>query len=134
MNTGQKNLHDLMLDWMKAGKSSLEREYEFLVKCHEAWEGFDDSCYSYPHWQLRALEAEYGLTVAGIKEQIELMNKHQKSDPRETAQVVREAVRKVGWERVRDIVYSGSTETVGIANFINSRMFADEIITKLKNI
>lgn len=62
------------------------------------------------------------------------MNKYQKSDPRKTAQVVREAVQKVGWDRVRDIVYSGSTETVGIANFINSRMFADEIITKLKNV
>ena len=62
------------------------------------------------------------------------MNKYQKTDPKNTAQVVREAVQKVGWDRVRDIVYSGSTETVGVANFINSRMHADDIINKLKNV
>jgi hypothetical protein len=61
MNKAQKNLIQIM----KVAEGS--QAQAFLHECYKAWEGYDDSNYSYPHWQLRALEKKYGMTVGDIK-------------------------------------------------------------------
>lgn len=61
MNKAQKNLKVLI------SAAVLEKEKEFLQKCYEAWEGYEDSNYSYPAWQLKAISEKYGMTTNEIK-------------------------------------------------------------------
>lgn len=70
VNKAQKNLRELMEKLLQKGFSSESKEFEFLAKCSEAWAPYDDMQYSYPAWQLRALEAEYGMTVSDINKNI----------------------------------------------------------------
>lgn len=62
MNTAQKNLLEL--------KSKIPTTkmlvHNFLQECIDAWAPYDEMQYSYPHWQLRALEKKYDLTVADL--------------------------------------------------------------------
>lgn len=62
MNRAQKRIKELLA----VAKGEVEREY--LNECYKAWEGYDDRNYSYPAWQLRAIEKKYGMTTADIKE------------------------------------------------------------------
>lgn len=61
INKAQRNI----LTLQKYAQGTIEKS--FLIECYKAWEGYDDSSYSYPHWQLRALEKRYGMTTADIK-------------------------------------------------------------------
>jgi hypothetical protein len=57
------------------------------------------------------------------------------SDPKYTADVVRQAIHNKGIEEVKKIVYgTPAHEVVAITNFINSRMAADQIINQLKQL
>lgn len=62
MNTAQKNLTELL------GKIPKEetKDREFIEKCIVVWDDYDDMSYSFPNWQLMALEKEYGTSVSSI--------------------------------------------------------------------
>lgn len=61
MNKAQKHIKKLL----EVAEGELEIEY--LNACYDAWEGYEDSQYSYPFWQLRKLEKQYGCTTTEIK-------------------------------------------------------------------
>ena len=51
-----------------------------------------------------------------------------------TYEIVAVAIRRIGIERVRAIVFGeGKAEVTAIANFVDNRMAAKEIIANLKN-
>lgn len=64
MHTAQKNL----LELSHKIPAEAVKDREFIHKCMKAWDGYDSMQYSYPHFQLEALEKEYGTTVAEIRE------------------------------------------------------------------
>lgn len=63
MNRAQTRLIELKLKI----PDNRTHEHNFLTECIKAWAPYDDMQYSYPVWQLRALEKKYGTTVADIK-------------------------------------------------------------------
>lgn len=62
LNEAQKNLIELL---SKIPKEEV-KERTFIKECIEKWNGYTDMQYSTPHWQLKALEEQYGLTVPRI--------------------------------------------------------------------
>jgi hypothetical protein len=63
MTTNYNDAQERLLELWKCIPMPELRETEFVSKCIDAWEGYDNSEISYPAHQLRALEKEYGTTI-----------------------------------------------------------------------
>ena len=61
------------------------------------------------------------------------MTNIKRHDPKDTYEIVSHALRTHSKDVVRQIVYC-NTEAVAMSNYINTRMFGDDIIDKLLNL